>query len=62
MKLKYIVLFDIQTQENIIENKVVSPDKEPTIMFQKEIHKNYLKARRKRKWLQLRYAIISLFN
>lgn len=51
-----------RTQENIIENKVVSPDKEPTIMFQEEIHKNYLRARRKRKWLQLRYAIISLFK
>lgn len=41
--MKYIYLFDRQTQEN----KVVSPNKEPTIMFQKQIHKNYKRARRK---------------
>lgn len=47
--MKYIDLFDRQTQEN----KVVSLNKEPTIMFQKEIHKNYKRARRKYKLLKL---------
>lgn len=36
--------------------------KEPTIMFQKQIYKNYLKVRRKNKWLQLKHSIIKLFN
>ena len=62
MKLKFINLFNRPTQERIIENKIVNHDKEPTIMFEQEIHKNYIRARRKRKWCQLRYAIRSLFN